>query len=494
MASEFGSERFIRGRAIAAAAKKNMWGAIERDGNCIGAAFGRRVTQGQATDTPALVIYVQKKVPQRFLPLSRRLPRKVYVGGDWVEVDVIETGPILPFAFTARDRPAPSGISVGNRVSAEMDTGTLGCLVRDLADGTLCLLSNNHVIAEQNAASIGDPITQPGPFDGGLTSADDIARLKRFVTINATGNQVDGAIAEILNEGDVIDQMKDNLMEIPSPDHPAVGLLFAGSCSRTLINPVEQVLSQLNIEFTQGPGATIDAEVGMNVEKVGRTTEYTTSTITEVDVTVTIPYNFGNATFDSQIATAWMSDPGDSGSIVCAGGEGGNQDQCGCGSTSASASLLGADVRTDAAMAQEFRDKVLRQTRIGAWAADLFAANEERFLERYHATKVDEKDKDFARKLYAKHAKEARAAFVDMENPDRRVTDEHFRDAKKAFEGASKYLDKDEQRAAERVFELAEKVKGRTAREALAMLEDEGLHKELRAIVAEVPSIREDDC
>ncbi|MEM1177717.1 MAG: hypothetical protein AAGM22_05200 [Acidobacteriota bacterium] len=494
MASEFGSERFIRARVVAGVAKKNMWQNLDRDANCVGAAFGRRIVQGQVTDEPALVVYVQKKVPQRFLPFSRRLPRKVFVGSDSVAVDVIETGPILPFAFTGRDRPAPSGISIINANVPIPDAGTLGCLVRDQNDGSLCLLSNNHVIAMQNAANLGDPIIQPGSFDGGTTPADDIAFLKRFVTINATGNQVDGAIAEVRDSSLVIDQMKNNLMEIPNPDHPAVGLLFAGSCNRSIMNPIDQVLSQLNIEFTQGPGATIGAEIGMNVEKVGRTTEYTTSTITEVDVTVSIPYDFGTATFDSQIATSWMSDPGDSGSVVCAGGEGGMQDQCGCGSTSAAASVLGADVRTDAAMAQAFRDKVLRQTRIGAWAADLFAMNEERFLERFHATSVDRDDHDYARTLYGRYAKDARAAFVDMENPDRRVTDEHFRDAKKALERASKYLDKAEQDAAGRVFELAEKAKGATAREALAMLEDKDLHEELKRIVAEVPSIREDDC
>ncbi|MEO1084842.1 MAG: hypothetical protein AAFY88_11425, partial [Acidobacteriota bacterium] len=256
MANEFGSERFVRARAVAAAAKKNMWSAIERDGNCVGAAFGRRITQGQVTETPALVIYVQKKVPQRFLPLSRRLPRKAYVGGDWVDVDVIETGPIVPFMFTGRDRPAPSGISIFNAAQPGLNAGTLGCLVRDLTDGSLCLLSNNHVIAGENAASAGDPIVQPGTLDGGVTPADNIARLKRFIPFTATGNVVDAAIAEITDEGVVVDEMKDKLMEIPSPDHPAVGLLFGGSCSRMFMSPIDQVLTQLNIELTQGPGAT----------------------------------------------------------------------------------------------------------------------------------------------------------------------------------------------------------------------------------------------
>ena len=488
MANEFGSERFQRARVLARTAKKNLWQNLVDDNNCVGAAFGRRIVQGHATDEPALVVYVQKKVRKPFLPLSRQLPRKIYVGNDCVEVDVVETGPFYTFAFTARERPAPSGISIGH---PNITAGTLGCLVRDNTDGSLCLLSNNHVIADSNAAAIGDNIIQPGTFDGGVSPADDIARLKRFVTINATGNQVDGAIAEINSAGDVVDQMKDNLMPIPSPDHPAVGLLFAGSCNRTLMNPIDQVLAQLNIEFTNGPGATVGADVGMNVEKVGRTTEYTTSTITEIDVTVTVGgYGFGSATFDDQIATAWMSEGGDSGSIVCAGGEGGEEDRCGCGSTSAATQVLGTDLRSDAAMAQAFRDKVLRQTRIGAWAADLFALNEESMLDRFRETRIDEDDRQLARKMYSQYAQEARAAFVDMENPDRRITEEHLRDAKRGLERAEKYLDKYERQAAEQVFELAQKVRGATAREALAMLEDEGLHEELRRIVEQVPSIK----
>ncbi len=82
------------------------------------------------------------------------------------------------------------------------------------------------------------------------------------------------------------------------------------------MNPIDSVLAQLNISFPAGKGSTTTATIGMNVEKVGRTTEYTTSTVKEIDATVVVGYDFGNATFDKQITTAWMSDPGDSGSVV----------------------------------------------------------------------------------------------------------------------------------------------------------------------------------
>jgi hypothetical protein len=156
-----------------------------------------------------------------------------------------------------------------------------------------------------------------GPSTASNDPADEIAKLKRFITINASGNTVDCAIAQV-NRADaplVVDQMKNNLMPTPNPNHQAVGLLFAGGCNRTLMNPIGNALSALNIQFTAGAGSNTAGDIGMNVEKVGRTSEYTTSTITEIDVSVTIQYNFGPASFDHQIATSWLSDAGDSGSI-----------------------------------------------------------------------------------------------------------------------------------------------------------------------------------
>jgi len=68
--------------------------------------------------------------------------------------------------------------------------------VRD-ALGRVYILSNNHVLANSNGASIGDPEYQPGPFDGG-TAADQIATLSDFQVISfaANGtNTIDAAIA-----------------------------------------------------------------------------------------------------------------------------------------------------------------------------------------------------------------------------------------------------------------------------------------------------------
>lgn len=330
MTSMFDTEDFRRGRLLVRASRLQGIVELGRDPNIIGSGFGQRAVHGQGTGEAALVVYVARKIPEQFLPPSRLLPRRIHVGREALEVDVVETGPFYRFSFTARQRPAPNGISIAH---IDVTAGTLGSLVNDNTDGSVCILSNNHVLANENAGNIGDIITQPGPLDGGTIPADDIATLKRFVPINPMGgNIVDCAIGQPNDPADIVDQVKDNLIPVATPNHPAVGLLFAGSCNRTLMNPIDDVLRRLNVRFLAGSDVTVAADIGMNVEKVGRTTEYTTSTITEIDVSVSVGYDMlGSVGFVRQIATAFMSEGGDSGSLVYRGGEGGNEDRCGGG-------------------------------------------------------------------------------------------------------------------------------------------------------------------
>ncbi len=485
-------------RSLAASAKQSTFARAFNDPNIVGLAYGRREAHGEKTEQPALVVYVGKKTSRKFLPPSRLLPRKVHVGGDCIEVDVVETGFFYASAFTARERPAPSGISVGNANSPS--AGTLGCLVLDNTDGSLNILSNNHVLARHNAAAVGESIVQPGIFDGGSNPADQIATLNRFVTINATGSTVDGAIARVNNVGDVVDQMKDNLMPVASPDHPAVGLHFAGSCSRSLMNPIADVLNQLNIRFPNtAAGATQPisaARVGMNVEKVGRTTEYTTSTVQEIDVTVSLNYNFGTATLDNQIATAWMGDQGDSGSLVCQGGEGGSENQCGgCDSSSEASATLNRNLDTETRLAKDLRDNYLRHTKIGRWAINLFYLNEEPMQDRFRQTKLDEGDVEFARKLFDKYREEARCAAASPDSTQATLTEGHLREAMQGLKRAEPYLTDRENEAAHRLLKIArERIVGQGPREVLNTLQDEKLLEELQDIADSVPTLITKDC
>lgn len=466
-------DSYLKGRMLARAARQGPLAGLREDPNIAGLAYGRRIVDGVRTDVPAVVVYVLKKVPSQFLPTTRLLPRRLYFGRDYVDVDVVETGPFYAQSFTARERPAPNGVGVGH---FNISVGTLGSLVNDNTDGTLSVLSNNHVLADVNAGAVGDAIVQQGVFDGGVTPADTIATLKRFVMLNATGNTVDAAIGQVIDRADVIDQIKDDLIPVATGDHPAIGLLFAGGCNRTFLNPIDLVLAQLDVAFLAGAGVTAGVDIGANVEKVGRTTEYTTSTVTEIDVSVTINYgSSGNLGFDSQIATAHMSEPGDSGSVVYLGGEGGNEDACGCGSAAAARKLLDRDIELDQAVLREFRQRHLQQTRVGSYIVDVYFTNEERILNRVRRAKVSEPDQQYLQRLYDTYAETARAVALQPHRSEIRLTEEHVEEGRRALRRFREYLTEDEIRVAEEVLQAAREVEGRTPAEILRMLDDEDL-------------------
>src|SRR5439155_937308 len=83
-----------------------------------------------------------------------------------VRTDIVETGRFhaletaqaVDVGRTKRIRPAPGGVSIGH---VQITAGTLGVLAR--RNGRPVILSNNHVLANQNAGRVGDPIRQPGP-------------------------------------------------------------------------------------------------------------------------------------------------------------------------------------------------------------------------------------------------------------------------------------------------------------------------------------------
>ena len=63
-----------------------------------------------------------------------------------------------------RRRPLCIGCSVGH---FNVTAGTLGAFVRPRGGGPLAILSNNHVLANENRGKKGDDILQPGAIDDG---------------------------------------------------------------------------------------------------------------------------------------------------------------------------------------------------------------------------------------------------------------------------------------------------------------------------------------
>jgi len=118
-------------------------------------------------------------------PTIRVLLASAEVGGlpasfDGVPLSTVVTGMIMARSDpTLRQRPAPLGYSVGHFA---ITAGSIGARVVD-GNGNVYILSNNHVLANSNGASIGDAIYQPGPYDGG-TAADQIASLYAYKPID----------------------------------------------------------------------------------------------------------------------------------------------------------------------------------------------------------------------------------------------------------------------------------------------------------------------
>lgn len=261
--------------------------------NVVGCGIGWKQIGGQPTLQPAICVFVRRKVPLESLAARDRIEPVI----DGMATDVIASGEIrlLPMPEgpvplregeegvserTVRRRPALPGMSIANvRVTA----GTLGAVVRENASGRLMVLSNNHVLANSSdgrdgRAQIGDPIVQPGPFDGGRAPGDTIARLTRFHPLSATEeNEIDAAVGAVLS---------DDLVE------PAI--LGLGR-----------------------PVGTTAPRMGLAVRMSGRTSGLVDGSIIALDVTAQVGLPTGaGAWFVHQIATSRMARPGDSGSLL----------------------------------------------------------------------------------------------------------------------------------------------------------------------------------
>jgi hypothetical protein len=271
--------------------------------NVVGVGVGVKWRNGEPTGTPAVLVLVTHKVEKGEIRDKSLVPPKV---GD-AQTDVLAVG--VPIAgsdipevgtetLAKRVRPAQGGWSVGHFL---ITAGTIGtCVYPILPGGTTSppthgvgippkyyILSNNHVLANVNAANIGDAILQPGPFDGGTNPADKIATLTSFVPITLFPpvpltlhkNLVDCAIAE----GAFNDLDRE--------------IYWAGK--------------------VRGWRRRADVTVGTLVQKTGRTTNFTTGRITAVSATIDVNYGGGRVgRLHDQIVTTNMSAGGDSGSLV----------------------------------------------------------------------------------------------------------------------------------------------------------------------------------
>jgi hypothetical protein len=254
----------------------------------VGVGLGRKLVKGKPTKTTSVRIYVQKKLDEGLLPAKWKIPAEI----DGVPTDVIQVG---RFKATCDEsggaanrrarRPFFMGASIGHdRIMA----GTAGAVLR-LAGSESArrfLLSNNHVLANENQLEEGAPIFQPGLEDSDGGPASKVAELAAYVLLKKSGrNAVDCAVAE-LDAGIVA-----------RPELIGLG----GAYDRTPLKAREH----------------------MSVTKSGRSTGVTRGTIVDVDCDVEVDYpHLGSILFEDQILIAPKGDPGafscegDSGALV----------------------------------------------------------------------------------------------------------------------------------------------------------------------------------
>jgi len=279
--------------------------------NVIATGIGYKVSGGRRTKTLSVVCSVMRKLPASALAAGDLVPATI----QGVPTDVVETGRIRALqAPTGRFRPAPGGVSIGHR---DITAGTLGCLVRK--GGQSFILSNNHVLANSNAAQLGDPILQPGPVDGGTLATDHIANLEAFVPITFLLPEPPSecpfarAVIAALNAGCVLIGSKTRYKIVSLQQQ---GNLVDAAIARPL-NAADVKDEILGIGAIQG---TAQGTLGMPLKKSGRTTGVTTGEVLQVDVTVDVQYGAGQvARFTDQLLAGAMSQGGDSGSAVLNG-------------------------------------------------------------------------------------------------------------------------------------------------------------------------------
>lgn len=187
--------------------------------------------------------------------------------------------------------------------------GTLGSLIKN-SSGTQYILSNNHVLARSDQATVGDTIVQPAliddncdPFGHTGAAISAVGTLTGFLSLKSTTTNADAAIAAV-NSGAV--DTSGSILEL--------GALQGGTLAA----------APPGVSSSAGKGQ--NAALNMTVAKSGRTTGLTCATVTAVNLDVSVDYysdcaeskHYLTKTYTNQIAVTGnqFNDAGDSGALI----------------------------------------------------------------------------------------------------------------------------------------------------------------------------------
>lgn len=272
--------------------------------NVVGVGIGHKVQRGRRLSSRCLTVLVSEKKPVSALSQGDLIPANL--GG--VVTDVWQSGHVRPLEQTERLRPAQPGLSIGHyRVTA----GTFGAVVHDRKSGEPLILSNNHVLANScngrnRRASLGDPILQPGSYDGGTLANDQIGRLERYIPLHFTALQSAQAVAAVVRAA------WRALAAEEAPSQAALNLVDAA-----VAKPLQPDLLSPEILRIGAVAGTAAGELDVAVQKSGRTTSYSTGIILIQHVVLRVDYgDAGVCLFTDQLVSDILSGPGDSGSLV----------------------------------------------------------------------------------------------------------------------------------------------------------------------------------
>jgi hypothetical protein len=279
--------------------------------NVVGVGVGYKESGLSRTSQPSMIVFVEKKVPKGELRSGHLVPAKLYD----LDTDVIEIGRVRLLNRKEKSRPVYPGMSIGHyKISA----GTFGAVVKDRNTGERLILSNNHILANSsdgidNRASIGDPVLQPGSYDGG-TEKDRIATLIRFSPLLRTYQESECPVAVGLA------RIGSRLLNLFRPNYRMV--LVKQNRSDNLIDAAlarpdsPDLIEDEILEIGRVEGAS-NSSVGDKVLKSGRSSGLTSGTVTAIGVTLQVELSGKEkGWFSDQVVTDMVSRPGDSGSLV----------------------------------------------------------------------------------------------------------------------------------------------------------------------------------
>lgn len=280
--------------------------------NVVGVGVGYKYKGDECTGEPAFIVYVEKKLPPSDMSRGHLVPEKI----DGLDTDVVEIGRVRMLgARTSRERPCQPGVSIAHYKST---AGTLGAVVKDKSTKQLMVLSNNHVLANGSSlqevrAKTGDPILQPGPYDGGKLD-DRIGTLYRYVPLVKNVSKSDCPVAM------AVSRWATRILNIVKKDYEIRFYKHFKTentvdCALAKLDSMELVKASI-MDIGDIKGIS-EAKPGDKVQKSGRTTGLTRGVVKSIGTTLQVEMKEDEKIwFSDQVVTDMPSQPGDSGALV----------------------------------------------------------------------------------------------------------------------------------------------------------------------------------